>query len=178
MCNRVTRMGQHFSLQSGVRTLAVFEGGKALLALAAGVGLVFLGHDQLQAVALHLGRWLHVNPAHHFPRIMLGALNSLTDARLWLVAGLALAYAVVRIVQAYGLWHHRIWAEWFGVLAGGIYVPIELYELTRGVSPFKLTALAINLSIVAFLGFVLARSPRDRAGSETVRLSEGGRVSE
>jgi uncharacterized membrane protein (DUF2068 family) len=168
-------MTRNFSLRGGVRAVAVFEGAKALLVLMTGFGLFSLGHDHLREIAVRLVRSLHLNPAHRYPRIFIDALTGLTDTRLWILAGLALAYAIVRIVQAYGLWNQRLWAEWFGVLSGGIYLPIEIYELTRGVSPFKIAALVTNLGIVAFLGFMVAHSKQ--RGIEQPGIEPPGRLS-
>ena len=45
---------------------------------------------------------------------------------------------MVRFVEAFGLWRRKRWAAWFGVLSGGIYVPMELYEMAHGYSWVKL----------------------------------------
>jgi len=71
---------------------------------------------------------------------------------------------LVRFTEAYGLWHERPWAEWFGALAGGIYIPFELYELTLGVSIIKVGALMINVLVVLILALnIQRRLERDAA---------------
>lgn len=62
-----------------------------------------------------------------------------------------LLYALVRFAEAYGLWWERRWAEWLAALSGGIYVPVEIYELSRGVSAIKAAALVLNLCVVAYV---------------------------
>jgi uncharacterized membrane protein (DUF2068 family) len=62
-----------------------------------------------------------------------------------------MVYAVVRFVEAYGLWHARRWAEWFAVVSGGVYLPMELYELSRGVTLLKVGAILLNLLVVIYL---------------------------
>jgi uncharacterized membrane protein (DUF2068 family) len=74
----------------------------------------------------------------------------------------ALLYASVRFVEAYGLWRQRHWAEWFAVLTGGIYVPLELFEITRGVSWPKGTLLIVNAGIVAYLSLIMYQSRQKR----------------
>jgi uncharacterized membrane protein (DUF2068 family) len=81
--------------------------------------------------------------------------------RLWLLALLAFGYAVLRIAEAYGLWRGRRWAEWFAVASGGIYVPIEIYELFHGLSKIKVGMLTVNVGIVLFMGVALCRSRRN-----------------
>ncbi|HEU0264788.1 MAG TPA: DUF2127 domain-containing protein, partial [Geobacterales bacterium] len=45
--------------------------------------------------------------------------------------------------------------EWFGLLTGGMYVPVELYEVTRGVTWPKLSLLVVNLGVVSYLLYAL-----------------------
>ena len=45
-------------------------------------------------------------------------------------------------------------------LSGGIYVPAEIYELTRSITWIKLTALALNALIVIYMCRVLWRTRR------------------
>jgi uncharacterized membrane protein (DUF2068 family) len=52
------------------------------------------------------------------------------------------------------------WAEWLTVVAGGIYIPVELYELWKSVTGPKLGLLAVNVAIVAYLASVLYRTRR------------------
>jgi uncharacterized membrane protein (DUF2068 family) len=154
---------------TAVRAVAVFEAAKAALVLMAGVGLLSLVHHDVQAFAERLVRQSHLNPASHYPRIFLDAAGRVTDANLWLFAGGALLYAVVRGVEAYGLWHERRWAEWFALVAGGIYVPIEIYELVRHATWLKVVILATNLAVVAYMGWVLrhsAEQDRERLAPE------------
>src|SRR4051794_11518087 len=115
----------------GVRTVAVVEALKGALVLIAGFGLLSLVHHDLQAVAERLVRQLHLNPARHYPRVFIEAASRTSDSRLRTLAALAFLYAVMRFVEAYGLWHLRAWAEWFGIISGSIYLPIEVYGLFK-----------------------------------------------
>jgi uncharacterized membrane protein (DUF2068 family) len=143
-----------------VRGVALLEAAKGLVVIFAGFGLLSLVHRNLQSLAEQFVGRLHLNPAKETARIFLEAASHLDDARLRLLALLALLYASLRLIEAYGLWMQKRWAEWFAVVSGGIYVPLEISELTRGFAWVKVSALAINLVIVIYIGFVLAkRSP-------------------
>ena len=148
----------------GLRVVAVFEGAKGGLVLVTGVGLLAFIHRDLHSAAEEVVRHLHLNPARHYPRIFLDAVARVTDTQLWLLALSAFLYVVVRFIEAFGLWHRKRWAEWFGALSGGVYIPVELFELARGFSWVKLMVLAVNLAIVAYLGYELrthGRPPRN-----------------
>jgi uncharacterized membrane protein (DUF2068 family) len=149
------------SSNAGLRAVAVVEGAKGLSVLAAGLGLLSLIHRDVQRLAEELVRQFHLNPASGYPRIFIQAVGSLTEHRLWLLACGALIYSTLRLIEAYGLWRARRWAEWFGVVTGGIYVPIEIYELFHGVTWTKLLLLSVNIVVVGYL--VLELGHREQA---------------
>ena len=153
------------NLARGIRVIAVFEALKGLLVLIAGLGLLTLVHHDLQAAAERLVRHSHLNPAHHYPRIFIEAASHMNDSRLRLrsMAALAFLYAVVRLIEAYGLWHMRVWAEWFAIIAGSLFLPVEAYEMFRRATWTRGAVLSINLFIVAYLVYVLLANRRERA---------------
>jgi uncharacterized membrane protein (DUF2068 family) len=54
----------------------------------------------------------------------------------------------------------RRWAEWLGVAAGGLYIPIEIYEVVRRVTWIRFGLLAVNVAIVVYLALVLWQTRR------------------
>jgi uncharacterized membrane protein (DUF2068 family) len=145
----------------GVRVVAVFEALKGALVLSAGLGLLSLVHHDLQAAAERLVRHSHLNPAHHYPRIFIEAASHTDDSRLRSLAVLAFLYAAVRRIEAYGLWHMRVWAEWFAIIAGSLFLPVEIYELFRRATWTRGLVLMTNLFIVAYLVYVRLWSRRE-----------------
>jgi len=142
---------------TGLRTIALIEGAKSLLVLAAGTGVLALVHRPLQDAAEMLVRHLHLNPASRYPRIFIEAAAHLNDTGLLMLAGWAFIYSAMHLAEAAGLWLERRWAEWLGVCSGSIYIPFELYELLRGVTALKIGALLVNAAIVAYLARELWR---------------------
>lgn len=145
----------------GVRAIAVVEFSKAAVVLLAGFGALGLLHHDVGALAARLVAKLHLNPAKGYPRIFLDLAESITDSRIWLLAAGALAYALCRALEAYGLWHERAWAEWFGAATGAIYVPFEILELWREATWLSVGALAVNFVVVAYLGYAVYRRKRE-----------------
>ncbi|UUZ70577.1 DUF2127 domain-containing protein [Polaromonas sp. P2-4] len=72
----------------------------------------------------------------------------------------AATYALVRFVEAYGLWRSRRWAEWFAAISGAIYIPFELYELRHHVGWLTVAALFLNVLVVALVARALLREDR------------------
>jgi len=146
---------------SGIRLIAAMEAAKGLVVLVAGLGLLRFVHADLEVIAEDLVRHLHLNPASRYPRIFLELADRLSDVRMWLLALMAFTYASLRLIEAYGLWRKRRWAEWLAVASGAIYVPLEVYELFIGVTRMKVATLTLNLVIVAYMGWTLWAGHRD-----------------
>jgi uncharacterized membrane protein (DUF2068 family) len=138
----------------------LFEALKGTLALLAAGGLFYFIPRDFRHIAVELVGRLHLNAGKSYPDVFSRILEDTSNAQLWLIGALVLVYAAVRFAEAYGLWRERRWAEWLAALSGGIYVPVEIYELTRGVTWIKLAALILNACVVAYMGGVLWTSRR------------------
>ena len=69
-----------------------------------------------------------------------------------LITAVALvAYALIEIVEAFGLWAAKRWAEYLTVVATAAFLPLEVYELTEKVSSLKIGTLVINLLAVVYI---------------------------
>jgi uncharacterized membrane protein (DUF2068 family) len=139
----------------GVRVVAIFEFFKAVLVLIVGCGLLSLINRDAEEYAVYFVRHLHLNPASKFPHIFLETVRHLTNTQLWMFAALAFADAMLRCAVAYGLWKELRWAEWLGVVAAGIYIPIEIYEMALHLTWLKSATFVTNVLIVIYLGYVL-----------------------
>lgn len=139
----------------GLRAIALVEGTKGLLGLIAASGLAFLGPVPLRDAVYWLIGYFDLSPSS-------GALawlaNAINPGSVLFTAALATAYGVLHVVEAWGLWRDKAWASWLGCLAAAIYLPYELYELSRHPGITTVSILAINLAIV----WVLARDLRKR----------------
>lgn len=148
--------------KAGVRAVAVLEAAKGLLVLLTGFALFSGLNKDFEQSAERLVTLLHLNPAHELPRIFIETAQHLNDMHLQWLAWLAMLYSVVRFTEAYGLWNQRKWAEWFAIISCSVYIPIELYELTKpGFYWTKIWALLINLIIVLYLLLVLRHQKRN-----------------
>lgn len=152
----------HTRSSSGLRLIAVFEASKGLLVLLAGFGLLSFRHHSAEHFARELVRLSHLDPLSHYPHIFIELSRNVSSGQLWLGAGMAFVYAAVRLAEAYGLWHERHWAEWFAAASGGIYLPLEIHELAHGVSWIKLTTFIFNVSIVAYMIYILRQQKKRR----------------
>ena len=140
-----------------LRTIAAFEAAKGMIVLLAGFGTLALIHFDAQRWADYIVAHLHLDLAKHEPKIFVELANQLTNSRMWMLALAAAMYALVRFVEAYGLWYGRRWAEWFAVLSGCIYIPFELREVMLKAGWLPWAALLLNLLVVGVMGYDLKR---------------------
>lgn len=70
---------------------------------------------------------------------------------LELVALGVLAYGVLELVEAIGLWLMRRWGEYVAVVGTGIFVPLEVYELVERVTWLRMAAFVVNVFAVVYI---------------------------
>lgn len=78
------------------------------------------------------------------------ALSAKQSTLTLLVFALA-AYALLEAAEGLGLWLLRRWGEYFAVIATSVFLPLEIYDLTRGLSPTRVATFAINVAAVVYL---------------------------
>ena len=88
---------------------------------------------------------------HRFLERELADLADLRPGALWALIAVSVGFASLEAVEAVFLWRGRRWAEYLTVLATSSLLPLELWELSRGVSVLKVATLAINLAILVWL---------------------------
>ncbi len=147
-----------------LRAVASLELTKGIIVLAGIFGILFLVHKDPGDVADWCLTVLHISPDHHFAQVFLDWADSLTDKKLWVVAGVAAVYSTLRFVEAYGLWKARAWAEWIALVSGTLYLPFEIFKIVTRPSLFHVSLLLINLAVVLYMAYVLleARAAKTR----------------
>ena len=143
-----------------VRLVACFEAVKGIVVLAAATGLLSLIHQDVYRIAVLFIDHMHLNPAAKYPMIFLDAAHKLGDSRLVMLAAGAVLYSTVRLVEAYGLFYERAWAEILAAVSGALYVPFEFASLMHEPGWFGLVLILVNLAIVALMVHALLRRRR------------------
>jgi uncharacterized membrane protein (DUF2068 family) len=134
-----------------LRTVAIFETTKAAIVLLLGCGLFHLMNENLDEVAERFVQVLHVNPEGKLSNLFFELASHFSDRNLWVLALGALAYASVRLTEAYGLWREREWAQWFSLLSTALYLPPELYWMLHHPSWLRCAVLVSNIAILLLM---------------------------
>jgi uncharacterized membrane protein (DUF2068 family) len=151
----------------GLRTVAVLEAVKGAAVVALCAVLLTLLHKDLDVVVVHLTHWLRLNPDSRVADLFYDLADRTTGRGIWAAVTVGLAYSACRFVEAYGLWNERHWAEWFAVISGAIYVPIEVFAVIAHPHWFRLLVLVCNIVVVLFvLRILLENNRRERSELE------------
>lgn len=126
---------------------------------------MLLVHRDVHAIAVNLIAHMHFNPASKYPQIFLDAVGSLHDSRLVLLALGAAAYSAVRLIEAYGLYWGRAWAEVLAAFSAAIYLPVEVVEVWRQATALHITLLVVNIGVVAIMVGALLRRRKASANA-------------
>ncbi|MCL1138455.1 DUF2127 domain-containing protein [Shewanella pneumatophori] len=139
------------SVNKGLKAVSMLEASKGLLSVLVIFELHKLAGGNVQQVIEALIAHLHLNPANHLLQDVVLEAGKVSAANIyWVMAGASL-YALIRFVEAYGLWHSLVWTEWFALLSGAIYLPFEIYGLLTKPSLLTAAILCINLLVVGFM---------------------------
>ncbi|GAB6196344.1 DUF2127 domain-containing protein [Lysobacter xanthus] len=141
----------------GLRAIALVEATKGLLALITASGLEILGPAPLRSAVHVLIRHFELSSTEGPLAWLAGAISA---GSVHATAAIAAVYGLLHVVEAWGLWRDKAWASWLGCIAAAIYLPFDVYALTRHPGWAAMSVLVINLIVV----WVLARDLFRRRG--------------
>jgi uncharacterized membrane protein (DUF2068 family) len=148
--------------QLALRSIALFEAAKGFLALAAACGVLSLRHTDLHAATDAFLLRHGIDPERHYTRLFIESVAKATHHHTGEIAALAFAYALLRLVEGYGLWQGKHWAEWFAVISAGIYLPLELQHFAHHANALNAGVICFNIAIVLYLARLLKQQHRSR----------------
>lgn len=146
----------------GLRCIALFEAAKGLLALIATCGIISLRHTDLQAVTVAFLLRHGIDPDRHHTRLFVESVANATKHNLREIVAVGFAYALIRLVEGYGLWQGKHWAEWFAVISAGLYLPLEFQHFAHHASPLSMVVIFFNIMIILFLARLLNQQRAER----------------
>jgi uncharacterized membrane protein (DUF2068 family) len=153
------------SSKTALRAVATFEAAKGIVVLILGLALVAI-HSHVEEVAENLLYQLHIDFDRRLGHLVLSAAATLNSAKWWTIGAAVGAYSSVRFIEAWGLWNRRVWAEWFALLSGAMYLPWEFLKIMERADWDRITVLVINLVIVLYMTFIRISEHRGKWNRE------------
>lgn len=145
-----------------LRLIGLFKVAKATVLAAVGVAGLTVLPNALARKVHHVLAWLGLFPGHAAVAMLAERLWSLQPRTAHLIGALLLSYALVFLVEGWGLLTRKRWAEWLTVIVTGSFVPVELYEVARHITPGRVVAVLLNVAIV---GYLIGRRIEHRASA-------------
>jgi uncharacterized membrane protein (DUF2068 family) len=143
----------------GLLAIALFKLAKAALLILAGAGaLSLLSPSTAARVREWLADFTIRQGSRPFERA-LHLLNVTGPGKITMVGVASICYGLLFAVEGVGLWLEKRWAEYLTVVATGLLIPFELYELAKSVTPMRVIALVANVAGVAYLIYRLRHGP-------------------
>jgi len=143
-----------------IRLVAVFKLVKAAALIVFGVGILKLIHTDVARQLEHWVAMLGFDPGSRYVNRAIEIATNISPRRIRELGIVSFIYAALFFTEGIGLWLLKRWAEWFTVIVTGSLLPLELYEIHRHPTPIKILVLLLNIAIVAYLIYRIAKDPR------------------
>ena len=143
-----------------LRLIAINRGFHFLVLALLGIAILVFASRQEQLrgefyrVASAVQRAVGGGPVQSEKVGLLGELNklfSLQSSTLSTVGFGVLGYAALEGIEAVGLWLQKRWAEYLTLIATAVFLPLEVYEMSHHLTPFKVIAFVLNVAVVLYL---------------------------
>lgn len=141
---------------AALRAIASLETLKGIVVLLLGIALIFF-HKHVEDLTESLLFHLHIDVERRVGHAVMSAAMKLTDARLITILLATTTYATVRFIEGWGLWHRRVWAEWFALLSGALYLPWEILRIAERPDWERVTVLIVNIGIILYMAAIRIR---------------------
>jgi uncharacterized membrane protein (DUF2068 family) len=125
--------------------------GKALLLFLLAAGLFNLIGKDVGDAFDSLLRFVKLDPSQRFFAKLGDQLDKITPTNLkWLASG-SMIYALLLLVEGYGLIRRSWWAVWLTIGETAFFIPLEIFELLEKFTTLMFAILVLNSLIVAYL---------------------------
>ncbi len=131
--------------------IIVFKGVKAALLTALGVALLTTLDSDPTTLVLRLALSLHLPLTAPVVGRVLAFVSRLTVSKQAALAVTAFGYAALMGTEGVALYLRKPWARWLTIGATASLIPIEIYEIVRGVNATRVAALVVNIAVVVYL---------------------------
>lgn len=145
-----------------LQLIGLFKLLKAALLLLVAVGLLGLLHGDLHAAVAHWVRLCRLDPESRWLHSVLTRLFAIPPSALKAIDIGAFLYAGLFAVEGVGLLRARRWAEWLTVVSTAGLLPLELWEISRHLTPPRVLLFTLNFLIVGYLVWRLLAQRRRR----------------
>jgi uncharacterized membrane protein (DUF2068 family) len=144
-------MSQRRSSETFLKFIIAEKAFIGVLFLSLSIGVLGLIDKDLVVIGRGLVAALNLDTDNAYITLALEKLGLVNNK---ILVGMSLggfAYSLLNLAEAYGLHKRLRWAEWLTVLATGLLIPFEIYEVWHRFTPVRVGVLVLNVAIVIYL---------------------------
>jgi uncharacterized membrane protein (DUF2068 family) len=151
-------------MDRGIRLIAYFKLLKGALLLFSGIGLLRLLHRDVAEVVMTWINTLQIDPDNRHIHALIAKASTVSEDRLKELSLGSFFYAGLLLTEGSGLLMQKVWARYLTLILTSSFIPLELWELHRRFSIFKLVVIAANAAIVWYLAVRVHYESRKSVG--------------
>jgi uncharacterized membrane protein (DUF2068 family) len=124
---------------------------KAIVLIIVGFKLLSLFGQDIHAWAADFVTRHGLDIGNRFIHAALERLVGITSGQIVTWSVVAFVYSAVLLVEAFGLWFQKRWAEYLTAISTALLLPVEIYEIYERFTWVRIAILLINAFIVWYL---------------------------
>lgn len=146
--------------------IAAFKFAQAALFIAIGVGAHRLLHKDFGDWLFELAHHLRFNPESRIVDFILLKGKLVNDSVLRRIGLVAFCYSAIGIAEGVGLYLEKAWGEFLTIAITASFLPWEIFEIFRRLTPIRVSLLAANLLVFFYLFQLVAVRVKQRRKSK------------
>ena len=142
---------QGVSREFGLRGIIVIKAFYGIVFFVIGLGILALINKDISDLAEQAAISLGIDPENGYLLVLLEWLTGVSPKQIIATGIGTILYSALLLTMAWGLHLRQAWAEWLTIVATGLLIPLEIYELLRTRHLTYLLVLFVNAAIVWYL---------------------------
>ena len=148
----------HSTDRKGLLLIAAFKYVKAVSLVVIGLGILHFMHRDLADEIVRWAHKLHINPENRYLLRVIDKMGTVGPHRMAAFAAGTFAYSALLFTEGTGLFLEKRWGEYLTIVATGVFLPWEIWEVVLHFTSVRMAVLLVNLGIVAYLVWVVRKT--------------------
>ena len=152
--------------------IAAFKLVQALLFAAVGVGAYKLMHKDVGDLLARMAEHMRHSPESRFVNLILERAPLITDRLLRRIGEAVFIYAALDLIEGIGLYLEKDWAEYLTLGITASFLPLEIFEVYRRLTPVRVGLLMANVLVFVYLFKLVTERNRYRSEPEGAAIDK------
>ncbi len=135
----------------GLRAIIVLKAFYGVFFFLVGLGVFTLINKDLSDLAEQAADSLGIDPENRYLLLLLEWLTGVSRKQIAALGLGTIVYSGLLLTMAWGLHLRQVWAEWLTIVATGLLIPVEIYEVVQAPRLMYCLVLVVNVCIVWYL---------------------------